>query len=96
VGVSFDRESPESDSRRRLAVASVVAVVLLGGAAAGTIWRYEIALGHSDVALSARARALRGQQASTLFWREREAMNEYLLHPSAPLLGEICARAGPL
>ena len=53
------------------------------------MWRYEVALGHSDIALNARANALSAQAATTLFWREREAMNEYLLHPSPGLLKEI-------
>ena len=74
------------DARRRLAVASFLAVLLIAGAAAGSLWRYEIALRHTDVALTSRADALRAQQASTFFWRERETMNEYLLHPAPELL----------
>jgi diguanylate cyclase (GGDEF)-like protein len=77
------------DSRQRLALASVLAILLIASAAAGSIWRYEVALNHSDVALSSRSRALRAEEATTLFWREREAMNEYLLHPSPALLEEI-------
>lgn len=84
-------EARRSDSRRPLAAASVLAVLLLGGAALGTIWRYELALGHSDEALSARANTLAAQRASTFFWRERETMNEYLLRPSRQLLAEITA-----
>jgi diguanylate cyclase (GGDEF)-like protein len=77
------------DARRRLAVASLLAVLLIAAAAAGSLWRYELALSHSDVALTSRADALRAQRASTFFWRERETMNEYLLHPAPDLLEEI-------
>jgi diguanylate cyclase (GGDEF)-like protein len=79
----------QSDTRRRLGWASVLAMFLIVAAAAGSIWRYEVALRHSEVALSSRADALRAQRASTFFWREREAMNEYLLHPAPQLLDEI-------
>jgi hypothetical protein len=67
----------------------VLAVILLGSAAAGTTWRYDHALGHSDNALQARTNSLRAQRASTFFWRERETMNEYLLQPLPELLSEL-------
>jgi hypothetical protein len=79
----------QSDARRRLVWASLLAMFLIAAAASGSIWRYEVALRHSDVALSSRADALRAQRATTFFWREREAMNEYLLHPAPQLLREI-------
>jgi diguanylate cyclase (GGDEF)-like protein len=77
------------DARQGLAVASLLAILLIASAAAGSIWRYEVALNHSDIALTSRADALRAQVATTLFWRERETMNEYLLHPAPALLEEI-------
>ena len=64
-------------------------MLLLSLGAAATIWRYEVALGHSDVALKAHADALRAQRATSFFWRERETMNEYLLDPSPRLLAEL-------
>jgi diguanylate cyclase (GGDEF)-like protein len=64
-------------------------MLLIAAAVAGSIWRYEVALGHSDIALSSRADALRAQEASTFFWRERETMNEYLLDPAPALLEEL-------
>jgi diguanylate cyclase (GGDEF)-like protein len=79
----------QNDSRRRLAVATVLAVVLLVSASAGTIWRYQHAIGQADEALRGRTKALGAQLASTLFWRERETMNEYLLEPSPGLLHEL-------
>ena len=75
--------------RRRLSVVSVFAMLLIAAAAACSVWWYEVALRHSETALSSQADALQAQRASTLFWRERETMNEYLLHPEAGLLGEI-------
>jgi diguanylate cyclase (GGDEF)-like protein len=73
----------------RLATVSTVVVLLLVCAAVGTIWRYELALSHSDVALRSQADTRDAQRATTFFWREREAMNEYLLRPSPRLLGEV-------
>ena len=64
-------------------------MLLIAAAAAGSIWRYDVALRHSDVALSSTTNALRVERASTFFWRERETMNEYLLHPAPVLLAEI-------
>jgi diguanylate cyclase (GGDEF)-like protein len=81
--------SRRGEASRRLAVASLLAVLLIAAAAAGSIWRHEVALGHSDVALASRADALSAQRASTFFWRERETMNEYLLNPAPGLLEEI-------
>jgi diguanylate cyclase (GGDEF)-like protein len=79
----------QSDARRRLLGASVLAIVAIALAAGGSTWWYEDALRHSDAAQTARADALSAQRASTLFWREREAMNEYLLDPGPSLLAEI-------
>jgi diguanylate cyclase (GGDEF)-like protein len=79
----------QSDARLRLVWASLLAMFLIAAAAAGSVWRYEVALRHSDVALSSRADALRAQRAITFFWRERETMNEYLLHPAPHLLAEL-------
>jgi diguanylate cyclase (GGDEF)-like protein len=78
-----------SDARRQLVAASVVAILSIAAAAAGSIWWYEDALRHADSALSSRADALTAQRASTLFWRQRAAMNEYLLAPAPGLLEEI-------
>jgi diguanylate cyclase (GGDEF)-like protein len=82
---------PQDNSGRRLAIASMIVVVLLAGSTSLTIWRYQHARTESDIALKARAQDLRAEQASTFFWRERETMNEYLLTPSAALLGELAS-----
>jgi diguanylate cyclase (GGDEF)-like protein len=64
-------------------------MLLIGAGAAGSIWRYEVALRDSDLALESRADALRAADASAAFWRERETMNEYLLDPRPDLLTEL-------
>lgn len=89
LGGSLGTPGFQGDVRRRLTAATLIAMFLIAAAAAGSIWRYEVALGHSDVALASRADALRTQQATTSFWRERETMNEYLLQPAPHLLEEI-------
>jgi diguanylate cyclase (GGDEF)-like protein len=81
--------TPRDSSRNRIATASVIVVVLLACAAAVTIWRYEHAIGQSNNALRTRSDNVRAQQAGTYFWREREAMNEYLLTPLPELLHEV-------
>jgi diguanylate cyclase (GGDEF)-like protein len=90
VGGDRSRTSGQrNDARWRLAAASLLAVLLIGTTAAGSVWRYEVALGHTDVALQTRAEALRAQRANTAFWQEREAMNEYLLKPQVRLLEKL-------
>ena len=74
---------------RRVVVASAVVTLLLVLATGVTIWRYSGALGASDRALEARDSSARASHAVTAYWREREAMNEYLVGPSPRLLGEI-------
>jgi methyl-accepting chemotaxis protein len=74
---------------RRIVVASAGVTLLLILATGVTIWRYSGALGASDRALEARDSSARASHAVTAYWREREAMNEYLDAPSQPLLGEI-------
>jgi hypothetical protein len=74
---------------RRIAVTSVAAVALIAIAVGITIWRYDHALGKSDNALQARSEQLRSEQATTAFWREREAMNEYLLAPDPEIRAEV-------
>jgi diguanylate cyclase (GGDEF)-like protein len=76
-------------ARIPLLVASLVVMLLIGAGAAGSIWRYEVALRDSDLALESRVDALRTANASTAFWRERETMNEYLLDPAPGLLAEL-------
>jgi methyl-accepting chemotaxis protein len=68
-----------ADAGRRVVLAIAVIIALLGGAVAISIWRYEVALHDTTLRGEARLEQLQTQQASTHFWREREAANEYLL-----------------
>jgi hypothetical protein len=74
---------------RRVVLASAVVVALLVTAASVTIWRYDSASGAADRALEARDSSDRSGKAVTAYWREREAMNEYLLAPSPVLLDDF-------
>lgn len=74
---------------RRIAFATALIVALLGAAVAGTTWRYEHALGASDLALQAQSDKFRAQEVATTLWREREAMNEYLLIPGPAIKAEV-------
>ena len=79
---------PDGPSRR--VVLSAAAVILLLVAATGvTIWRYGHAITQADRALEARDSSNKAGQALTAYWREREAMNEYLLSPDPALLDEV-------
>jgi len=76
---------------RRIAIASGVIVVLLAVAVGATLWRYEHAGARYRFTLGANADRSRTEQASALFWRERESMNEYLIQPTAAIASEIAA-----
>src|SRR2546426_1907218 len=86
----MDQDRPDSTSRR-IAVASALIIALIAAAFAVTIWRYQHSHGASNRALEVRAERLRADQAGTLFWRERESMNEYLLDGDPAILQEITA-----
>jgi methyl-accepting chemotaxis protein len=73
----------------RIAVASIVVVILLAAAVAVTISRYDHALTESKLAQESTAEVTLTQQAATAFWNQREAMNEYLLLRDPELLTEI-------
>jgi methyl-accepting chemotaxis protein len=73
----------------RIAVASVVTVVLLATAVGVTISRYDHALTESELAQQSTSEVALTHQASAAFWNEREAMNEYLLLRDPDLLSEV-------
>ncbi len=75
----------------RIVVASAATLLLLAAATSVTIWRYSDALDAKSAALHAREDSLRAEQAATLFWRERESMNEYLVVPSETVATEVAA-----
>jgi methyl-accepting chemotaxis protein len=74
---------------RRIALASALAIALLGIALGVTIWRYEHALTASSSDVQARVDQLIAQQAASVFWHEREQMNEYLLTPQERIAGDV-------
>ena len=74
---------------RRIARSSATIVGLLAVAVGVTIWRYEHASAQEQLALSARSDRILADQAAISFWREREAMNEYLITPSAEIAAEV-------
>ena len=81
------------DASRRIALASALIILLIAAAFGVTIWRYQNSHGASNRALDVRAERLRADQAGTVFWRERESMNEYLLNKDQAILKEIDSEA---
>jgi methyl-accepting chemotaxis protein len=73
----------------RIALAMIVLVTLLGCAVGVTIWRYDHALGRSELAQRSSSDEYLSQKAATSFWNEREAMNEFLVNRHPELLAEI-------
>jgi methyl-accepting chemotaxis protein len=78
-----------SKSTRRVAAVSVAVVFVIAAAVSMTIWRYQAAQADWDVAVDASGDANTVTSLVATFWHEREAINEYLLVPTAPLLAEI-------
>ena len=67
-------------------------ILLLGGGFGVTIWRYQHSRSDGAREVEARGDELRARLAVTAFWQEREAMNEYLLDPTAELAGEVSSQ----
>jgi methyl-accepting chemotaxis protein len=74
---------------RRVTIASALIIGLIATAFGVTIWRYQNSHGSSSRALEARADKLRAEEAATIFWRERESMNEYLLNGDPAILKDV-------
>jgi signal transduction histidine kinase/ActR/RegA family two-component response regulator len=72
-------------AKRRIAVSGVVILVLLALAVGATIWRYGSALDQSEQAQRAHVYIRGADRAAGHFWRERAAMNEYLLRRTGHL-----------
>jgi hypothetical protein len=77
---------------RRVMVVSVVAVAVFAATAGVAIWRYEYSLSRSAAALDARQDTAVTEKLVATFWREREAMNEYLLAASPAVRQEVTAQ----
>jgi methyl-accepting chemotaxis protein len=79
-----------SDDRVRLAsIVGAVLVVSVAISVSFTVASYHRALGSAKTVSARREGALIAQQATTAFWREREAMNEYFVVPSPDLFAEV-------
>ena len=90
TGVSRDAvESPRGRSLRHLFLISVALVVLMAAASVLAIGGHLRSQSRYKDALAARADVARVQSAETLFWREREAIDEYLLRPDPFLVYEV-------
>jgi methyl-accepting chemotaxis protein len=74
---------------RRIVLASIGILVLLGTAWSISIWRYQHVIVMKDRARAARIADLHAELAATAFWHEREAANEYLLVGTPALLSEV-------
>jgi methyl-accepting chemotaxis protein len=78
---------------RRIVLMIALTIALLSSSVGVSIWRYEIALNQAAKRDASRAEQLQSERASTHFWREREAANEYLLNGKAEYSGELLAEA---
>lgn len=74
---------------RRVAIGSAVTVALVAVALAATISSYQGAVTESRAALADVKQNKTAERAETYLWREREAMNEYLLTREPLILDEI-------
>jgi methyl-accepting chemotaxis protein len=54
-----------------------------------TAWRYHAAVDRAERVSDTRTAQLAAEQATSAFWNESEAMNEYLIVPSEEVLDEI-------
>ena len=83
-----------SDDRVRLAgIAGAVLIVALAFSVVVTVSRYQNAISSDHAVNRARVNELVAQDAVTSFWKQREAMNEYIVVPSPELLGEVRQRS---
>jgi methyl-accepting chemotaxis protein len=74
---------------RRILLATAIVVPLLGATSAVSAWSFERAIGAKDEALNARYEGSQALSAQIAFWREREAVNEFLLVRDPDVLREL-------
>ena len=80
-----------SRSARRVAAVSVATIVVIAGAGALSIWRYEVALSRADQALTERMDAGNTAQLIADFYTERDQLNAYFFTPSPALHSQLTA-----
>jgi hypothetical protein len=78
-----------SPASGRIAIASGLTVALVAGAIFLTSWSYRHAVDAHVLAADSLREKTFAQAAETNLWREREAMNEYLISPESSVLGEV-------
>ena len=78
-----------SKSARRVAAVSAAAVIVIAGAGALSIWRYEVALSQADQALAERTDAGKTAQLITDFFTERDQLNAYFFTPSPAAFSQL-------
>ena len=94
MGAFFEWWVPRS-STKRVVAASALVLVLIAGAAWLANTRATQSSASAQRALDGRADAINTEQARLSYWREREAMNEYLLTHGASILDEVEQRIAP-
>src|SRR5204862_1389263 len=76
----------------RLTLVSVLATALIAGTAVLASLRQQHASASQRVALAARSDGFLAEHALMRYWKEREAVNEYLLRRHPALLLEMAAQ----
>ncbi len=74
---------------RRVAAVSAATVIVIAGAGALSIWRYQVALSQASVALDERTDARTAVDLTTTFWEERNASRHL---PRPPGTGDVRCR----
>jgi methyl-accepting chemotaxis protein len=85
---------PLSKSARRVAAVSAAALIVIAGAGALSIWRYESALSRATVALGDRKSARMTAVLTTTFWEERNALDGYIFNPSPAAMARVTTFRG--
>jgi signal transduction histidine kinase/ActR/RegA family two-component response regulator len=89
--------------RHPVGLATVLSVALVATAFGGTIWRYEHAHANERAARRQADDRVRVEEATQIFWHQREAIDEYLITGRPSVLQEVAtlqrafvrATAGP-
>jgi methyl-accepting chemotaxis protein len=74
---------------RQLAVAGVAIVALIVGAGIVSLWRYEVAFKQADTSAFAGDQVVQTRGLANTFWHERQAVNAYMISPSAAALSTV-------
>jgi methyl-accepting chemotaxis protein len=78
-----------STPARRIMFASALITILLAAAFGTSIWRYQHAIGAKAAVIDVSNERLHVDDATVVFWRERQAVNEYLATARPDVLAEV-------